>query len=87
MPCRDYDDGRVQYVDRPETVLKLCAALTALERAGVAIPEVCQRWWQAHKREDRARREVEAARVRNENRRKQILSKLSEEDKKTLGLK
>ena len=88
MPCRDpWDDmGRTVYVDRPETVQKLCSALAKLEQYGVKVPDNCVLWWEAHKKEDLARIEAEKARLSKEKKRKAILSKLSEEERKLLGL-
>lgn len=87
MPCRDWDDN-VRYVetDRPSTVSKLCEAYRTLESYKIPIPKNGVEWWEAHKREDAARL---AAKRKEEDRKKQrklILSRLSKEDIKILGI-
>lgn len=90
MACRDqgHDDVgyHVEYRDRPETVQNLCDALRYIEQKGLPIPTACAKWWAAHKKEDAARVAAEQARLSREAKRKAILSKLSQEEKKILGL-
>lgn len=86
MPCRDYADSEPRYIDRPETVQKLCAALTQLDRYNIPIPNNCVQWWSAHKKEDIARKQAEKDKLDKEAKKKAILAKLSEAEKKLLGL-
>lgn len=87
MPCRDWDDNvRLVYQDRPETVRQLCDALRTLENNNITIPKSCEIWWKAHKKEDALRIAAEKAKLERAAKKKAILSKLSDEEKKILGL-
>ena len=89
MPCRDWDETvryETVYRDRPETIEMLCSALRSLEALGQGVPPNCVNWWRAHKKEDEARRAAEKAKLVKAAKRKAILSKLSAEEKKILGL-
>lgn len=93
---------RERDVEGALTKAGLCAILTALgdksslfeetlskvdwKEAGIKKRELLS-WWEQHKEEDRARREREK-RVKHEKKiRKEALSKLSDEEKKILGIK
>lgn len=89
MPCRDWDDAdRIVEVfrDRPETVRQLCDALRTLEQNNITVPKSCEAWWKAHKKEDALRIAAEKAKLERAAKKKAILSKLSDEEKKILGL-
>ena len=89
MPCRDYEDDikiRTVEVDRPSTVEMLCEAARKLDAANVKMSTKLQLWWAAHKKEDEARLQAEADRLDKKQKRKVILSKLSAEEKRILGL-
>ena len=87
MPCRDWDDN-VQYVtqDNPVTTQRLCACLSLLEQHGIAVPRICEQWWVAHKKEDALRIDAENEHLKKEMKKKQILDRLSAEERKILGL-
>ena len=77
----------------------LCGMLTVLEKeerlfslddidwdeVGVSRKMV-EAWWEAHKKEDERRRAKELAERVKEERRKAALAKLTDEDRKILGL-
>jgi ribosomal protein L28 len=91
MPCRDWDDNVryvVQEVDRPQTVRILCEACRIIENSGnlSKMSSHLQRWWHAHKKEDAARITAEKAKLDKAAKKVAILSKLSEEEKKILGV-
>lgn len=86
MPCRD-DGWPPTPSMEPVLVNMLCAALSDLEDRGLPIPPVCVTWWKAHKAEDAARIRAEARQLAAEKKRKDILSKLTPEEQKILGLK
>ena len=87
MPCRDWDDTGTVYVDRQETVDKLCEAYRTLEKHGINIPSAAGRaWWEAHKKEDAAKKRAEEKRLLLQKKKKYILSKLTEEEQRILGL-
>jgi hypothetical protein len=80
----------------------LCAVLSYLDSHQMAFPIMLQSinwkeagisekefvgWWEAHKVEDRMRREREAAEDRKKKLRQSALDKLTPEEKKVLGLK
>lgn len=87
MPCRDYEPGEVVYRDNPEIVAMLCHCCRFIEANGEQVPGPVRNWWNAHKREDAIRREAEKERLSRDAKRKKILEKLSDEDKRILGLK
>jgi hypothetical protein len=80
----------------------LCAVLTVIDtddtafnaflkkinwrEAGVTKRELML-WWEKHQEEDRVRKEREAKRKEEERIRKEALSKLTEYEKKILGIK
>lgn len=102
MPCDDgrgYE--RVIYQESGTQTARLCAVFTVLERqgilkqileqadwkeAGVSLKGTLE-WWARHKEEDRRRREREVEQARIKRRRAEALSRISEADKKLLGLK
>lgn len=80
----------------------LCAVLSALERQGDLYENVLsfidwresgvtekefRSWWKEHKREDAERRKRQREADRKERLRKSALSKLTDEEKKILGIK
>ena len=91
MPCSDgRDDVRLQtvYRDRPETVQNLCEAYRILTAHNLIhfVGVSGQRWWKAHEQEDRARVEAERMKLEKEQKRQHILSKLTAEERKILGI-
>jgi len=101
MPCTDGgDQRRVEYVENGKQTSRLCAVFTVLEKNGTldkvlksadwveaGVTEASTRqWWERHKNEDRLRRERERVRRLAEAKRKAALSRISETDRKLLGL-
>lgn len=101
MPCRDYYDNHPEayFRDVSEPKLKkqiafaesaLCGALAALDRAGVdplkvinfseigITPAELKKWWTEHQKLDEQHRLAEL--------KAKALSKLTEEERKALGL-
>jgi predicted transcriptional regulator len=64
----------------------LCEAVNKLADAGLPMSPTLKAWYTAHKKEDEARIEAENRRLAKEAKRTAILSKLSKEEKKILGL-
>ena len=97
MPCMSYDD-RPDYSDREwknktDKLARIaCKAMTELVKSGkadfllIADDEV-REWWDAHQEADRKAREERERKEREKRIRKEALSKLSDEEKKVLGIK
>lgn len=100
MPCRDYYSGDEynaqqtrRYEEQRDKLARIaCRAMTLLEEKGITLhSKEAQQWFAQHKKDDAAaaarkaeeeRREAEKARLK-----KAALSKLSEAEKKVLGVK
>jgi hypothetical protein len=91
MPCRDYmDDKQLVHVEieKKETVEKLCEAYRVLEEYKLMrlVSLSGRQWYTAHKKEDEARLKAEKDRLDKKRKKEYILSKLSLEERKILGL-
>lgn len=71
-----------------ETTRLLCEACRLLEQNNIidAASRKLIRWWIAHKKTDKERIERELQEKRREQVRKEALSKLSDEERRVLGL-
>jgi hypothetical protein len=83
-------DSGIQYVEieKPATIEKLCEAYRILESRGLMhlISRDGNLWYTAHKKEDEARLKAERAKLDRKRKKEAILSKLTSEEKKVLGL-
>ncbi len=97
MPCQSYEDPRDTAADLKSLRDKLariaCAALTHIEESGDGLevlilknPEVAD-WWRAHKEADRKAQERARREMEREQLRKGALAKLSDAEKKALGIR
>lgn len=92
---------RVVYRPDPETEAMLCVVMTFLEKnsliqymrketdwveAGIDYAMIAN-WWKHHKAIDEARRKREKAEREREKAKKDLLAKLSDAEKKLLGIK
>lgn len=98
---RDYDRIREVYVEKGTQTSRLCAVFTVLEKRGLLNDVlancdwkesgVSQKstldWWERHKREDVERRQREARQREQDRKRKQLLSKLTIEEKRILNIR
>lgn len=50
-------------------------------------PEIAEKWWETHKKEDLKRKELEKIEKEKKDLREKALKKLTKEEKKVLGLK
>jgi hypothetical protein len=69
-----------------------CKALTELESQGRADflllkDEEVRAWWEKHQEDDRRAREKAEARARRDQLKQEALAKLSDEERKVLGIK
>ena len=91
MPCRDWNDvPNCSYEQRKITELTqmLCSCCKEIERFnGPTIPRDTTTWWIAHKKEDAARIQAEKEHKRKDVIKKQVLAKLTKQEKDILGLK
>ena len=102
MPCFDGRDNiREVEVESGRQTSRLCAVFTVLEREGLLdkILSQCdwneagvsklstEQWWLRHKREDRERRQREFEEKQRKLARQKVLNKLSDDEKKILGVK
>ena len=99
MPCSDgLVDQRRSYADDPALIIRLnkatrylCALLQGLEGSDFlksffdVAPEI-KAWWENHQLEDKQRKEREMERFRKHQERLKILEKLTEEERKILGV-
>lgn len=90
MPCLDPDGPSYEISELHEklntTTRLLCAVLETMERRGVAIPSGALEWWEDHKRKDAKRRAEEEDDAEMERTRKKILSRLTEKERRALGI-
>ena len=102
MPCRDYESDDWDY-DNSREVAKLkkqvdrlariaCKAMDELVKSGYADflllkDDEVREWWEAHQEADRKAKEAEAEKRRKDKIKKDALAKLSDEEKKVLGIK
>lgn len=97
MPCRYDPPGgspeekiRKQFrKDLDSLTRMLCVASNRLEKENLMhlLPDENKEWYENHKKQDAAREAEERKKKEAENRRKAALAKLSDEDKKILGIK
>ena len=98
MPCRDYDSDNSSYEltklkERTDMLARIaCKALTAMEKMGNADflllkDEEVRIWWEQHKIDDAkaAAKRAEARRIAQAK--QTALAKLTDEEKKLLGIK
>ena len=88
------------YVEKGTQTSRLCAVFRVLEKEGklgALLNEIdweeagvsrfsTERWWESHKKEDRQRRQREAAETARKKARRAVLSKLTPAEKKVLGI-
>lgn len=91
---------RVEYVEHGNQTSRLCAVFTVLEHRGLlqSVLDACDwkeagvskastlDWWARHKEQDYQRRVHEKAEATRKAKKKEILAKLSPEEKKILGV-
>lgn len=102
MPCQSYesswarnsDDSEVRKLKKEADKLAriACKALTELEENGVAEvlllkDDEVREWWAKHQEDDRKAAEALAKRQLEAKMRKEALSKLTDEEKRLLGIK
>ena len=100
MPCHDWDDSlEMDRLRKDKAFLEaaLCAFLASNERlgfilnyidydeAGISEQELVD-WWENHKKKDVIRKQREAAEKEKQDLKSVALSKLTEEERKALGL-
>jgi hypothetical protein len=93
MPCQVDDDGqsRNYYLAKAsEATRLLCDVMNwignAKSHAFTCVPGL-EEWWAKHEAEDRARREADARRVSQEQKKRDALAKLTPEERRLLGWK
>jgi hypothetical protein len=64
----------------------LCTACKTLEKLGQEVPENVKEWWLQHKLEDARREAAEKELQRQKNLKANALAKLTDEERKILGL-
>jgi ABC-type cobalamin/Fe3+-siderophores transport system ATPase subunit len=97
MPCRDYEyddrDGITKLKAQNDKLARIaCKALAELEKNGVEDllllgDDEVRDWWKAHKEADAKAAAEKAEKARLAKLRREALSKLSDEEKKVLGIK
>lgn len=103
MPCRDYEDSYSYNSNSDEKIRDLkkqndrlariaCAAMTELEKLGkedflILKNEEVGTWWAKHKEADRLAQIAKAEIARKAKIKKDALAKLTDEEKKVLGIK
>jgi hypothetical protein len=103
MPCRDYESDSWGHADDSGRVGKLkeqadklariaCKAMTELVKSGhadflVLKDDEVREWWEKHQEDDRKAQEAKAEKERRAKVREEALAKLSDEEKKLLGIK
>lgn len=97
MPCMSYDD-RPDYSDREwknktDKLARIaCKAMTELVEQGKADfllikDDEVREWWDKHQEADRQAREAREKKEHEKRIRKEALAKLTDEEKKILGIK
>jgi ABC-type cobalamin/Fe3+-siderophores transport system ATPase subunit len=97
MPCRDYEfdygDRSVLSEQNDKLARIACNALNAFAKADPEAVEKflsknkeAREWWSKHQEADRAEKERKLEENRVKKLKKEALSKLSDEEKKALGL-
>lgn len=94
MPCRDYEvDYSSHYREQHDRLARIaCKAMTALVKEGKADflllkDDEVREWWEKHLEADRKAKEEAAEKRRINKLKKEALAKLSDEEKKVLGIK
>lgn len=97
MPCMSYDDDPgynvQQWKDKTDKLARIaCKAMSELVEQGKADflilrDEEVREWWEAHQEADRKARERRERKEREAQVRKEALAKLTDEEKKLLGIK
>lgn len=101
MPCRDYEYVNTPSNDREVVELKkqndrlariACKAMTALEKEGkedflLLKDDEVRKWWSAHKIADAKAAAEKAKKARASAIKASALSKLTDEERKILGIK
>lgn len=94
MPCRDYGPSAVEMLQAEQKRLNRITALLCSLMKGLEADNILEkystpahdRWWRRHKKEDAKRIAKEEAEASAKKKLVKALSKLSDEDIKTLGL-
>ena len=93
MPCHDYGQEEIYQKERTKKIHKLtrmlCETCDCLEDEGLFFGNVSEEldmWWEQHKEEDSTRKIFEARESKLLAARKKALAKISEKDRKLLGL-
>lgn len=91
MPCRDhgYEDSGLDVLRRRNTELAqlLCIACETMDDDNLRLPPRVQIWWDEHKRLDAIQRAEEAEQERKHKVKMGALAKLTDEERKLLGIK
>lgn len=102
MPCRDYEtyeryddyERDIQALEKQNDRLAriACKAMTELVKSGhadflVLKDDEVREWWEKHQEADRRAKAAEEERRRIAKLKKDALAKLSDEEKKVLGIK
>ena len=102
MPCSDglLNSTQTVYVESGNQTSRLCAVFKVLEQqgnliqtlqkadwkeAGVSL-ESTLKWWERHKKEDKARQAAEHAAAKRKRERREALMSLTPRQRKALGL-
>ena len=97
MPCSDGNYGGTVYVDNPETMKRLdkvtrllCGLCKTLTQSGLSKHIEADRelfkWWFDHQEVDRRRKEAEEKEAEKNRKLRVALDKLTDEEKKLLGI-
>lgn len=97
MPCRSYDDdpgySERQWKEKTDILARIaCKAMTELTEQGKADflilrDDEVREWWEKHQEADRKAREARERKEYEARVRKEALAKLSDEERKILGIK
>lgn len=91
MPCSDhgYEDSGLEVLRRRNTELAqlLCIACETMDTENTRLPARVQVWWDKHKELDRQQRAAEAENERKHKLKMGALAKLTDEERKLLGIK
>ena len=99
MPCMSYDDrpdySEREWKNKTDKLARIaCKVLTSLEESDrhellvqILKDDEVRDWWEAHQEADRKAREAKERKEREARIRKEALAKLTDEERKILGIK
>ena len=97
MPCMSYDDrpdySAREWKNKTDKLARIaCKAMEELVKSGKADfllikDDEVREWWDAHQEADRKAREAREQKERDARVRREALAKLTDEEKKILGIK